>query len=370
MLTSDFNYDLPEELIAQFPPKNRGESRMMVLDRRTGAREIRGFSDLPDYLSPDDCVVLNNTKVVRARFFGRKSETGAKIEIFLTMPVDASAVRWKAFIKPGKRVRSGTVVELISNDEAESLVSSSSVERNPDSGFQGVGREVRVVVESVNGDGTFDVSFDPIFSNEIETRFGHTPLPPYIKRSDVDSDSTRYQTVFAKEPGAVAAPTAGLHFTDTMLAELAEKGVRKAEVTLHVGPGTFRPVSVENPDEHEMHSERFTLTSENAGIINLTRRGGGRIFAVGTTSVRVLETCAGENGFVEAKSGTTDIFLRSPLKPKAVDMLLTNFHLPKSTLLMLVATFAELDDVLSAYEEAKNAGFRFFSYGDCMLLKW
>ncbi|MCK5843601.1 MAG: tRNA preQ1(34) S-adenosylmethionine ribosyltransferase-isomerase QueA, partial [Victivallales bacterium] len=226
-----------------------------------------------------------------------------------------------------------------------------------------------VVVEAVNGDGTFNISFDPPLTESIELKYGHTPLPPYIKRSDETSDANRYQTVFAKEAGAVAAPTAGLHFTEEILAKLAAKGVEKAEVTLHVGPGTFRPVSVDDPDDHKMHSERFTLTRENAEIINRARANGGRVFAVGTTSVRVLETCADENGAVRAMSGTTEIFLRPPVRPKATDMLLTNFHLPKSTLLMLVATFADREDVLAAYEAAKLAGFRFFSYGDCMLLK-
>ena len=353
--TSDFDYELPEELIAQHPPNVRGSSKMMVLDRSTGEREIRGFSDITRYLRKGDCVVINNTKVTRARFFGRKNGTGAVIEALLTMPLDDYALRWRAMLKPGKRVREGTRVSLIPST-------------SPFQSESKADERTFFTIERVNGDGTFDISFSPPLSDDIQRKFGHTPLPPYIKRSDTDSDTERYQTVFAKEPGAVAAPTAGLHFTEKILAELAKKGVETAEVTLHVGPGTFRPVSVENPDEHEMHSERFTLTAENAEKINCSRRNGGRILAVGTTCVRVLETCADDAGQVRAASGETDIFLRPPMKPKAVDMLLTNFHLPKSTLLMLVATFTELDHVLAAYEAAKTAGFKFFSYGDCMLL--
>ncbi|MCK5844512.1 MAG: tRNA preQ1(34) S-adenosylmethionine ribosyltransferase-isomerase QueA, partial [Victivallales bacterium] len=382
MLTSDFDYDLPEELIAQFPSEKRGASRMMVLNRSTGEREIRGFVDLPEYLRAGDCVVVNNTKVMKARFFGIKAETGAKIEILLTTPLDDSSTRWRALVKPGKRVRSGTVVELIPREgggEGENVGVASQrrnaltcIQRQSVSGElenRGENGRASLIVESVNGDGTFDVAFDPLLLEEIERCYGHTPLPPYIKRGDVDSDDIRYQTVFAKEFGAVAAPTAGLHFTNAMLAKLAEMGVFKAEVTLHVGPGTFRPVSVENPDDHKMHYERFSLTSENAAIINGARKNGGRVLAIGTTCVRVLETCAASDGTVSAESGTTNIFMRPPAIPKATDMLLTNFHLPKSTLLMLVATFADLEDVLAAYEAAKSAGFSFYSYGDCMLVK-
>jgi S-adenosylmethionine:tRNA ribosyltransferase-isomerase len=351
--TSDFNYTLPEELIAQHPPEKRGDSRMLVLDKSTGLYEAKKFKNFIDYVEPGDCLVTNNTKVINARFFGLKENTGAKIEILLTMPLNESQSEWKCFIKPGKRVRSGTKIILNENNfstDPETL------------------NTVKVTVEKKRDDGAYEISFDsPI--DYTQKFFGHTPLPPYIKRKDSLKDSTRYQTVFAKNSGAVAAPTAGLHFSDSDLMKLKKMNINMAEVTLHVGPGTFKPVEVNNPAEHKMHSEVYTLSKNTADIINNTIRNGGKIIAIGTTSVRVLETCADENGFVIPSKGETDIFLYPPAKPKIVDMLLTNFHLPKSTLLMLVSIFADRETVLNAYQFAVEQKFRFYSYGDCMLIR-
>ena len=357
--TSDFDYHLPEDMIAQHPPDQRGTSRMLVLDRRTGNCEIRRFSDITDYLSPGDTMVVNNTKVMNARFYGEKEGTGAKIELLLTMPLNEKATKWKSLVRPEKRVRAGTKIELTPNALPE-LRDSQNLKLPEAPKY--------VTILNKNSDGTFNIEFDSTDIDEIQEKYGHTPLPPYIKRSDEQSDKQRYQTVYAKEAGAVAAPTAGLHFTDDIVAEFADIGVNSAEVTLHVGPGTFKPVSVEDPRDHKMHAEVFTLTEESAEIINKTHAEGHKILAVGTTSVRVLETCANPVGNVLPQNGITEIFLYPPMKPKVADMLLTNFHLPQSTLLMLVSTFAEREHVLNAYEVAKSAGFKFYSYGDCMLL--
>lgn len=351
--TSDFNYILPEELIAQHPPEKRGDSRMLVLDRITGQTEDTIFKNFFDYLSPGDCIVTNNTKVINARFFGIKEITNAKIEILLTMPLNEEQNLWKCFIKPGKRVKKGTNILLTPND-----TSNSQINLNP----------ICVTVKEKNIDGSYVIYFDADI-DYAQKNFGHTPLPPYIKRKDSLNDSSRYQTVFAKNIGAVAAPTAGLHFSDLDFLKLKKLNINTAEVTLHVGPGTFKPVEVENPAEHQMHSEAYTLTQNAADTINKTKQNGGKIIAIGTTSVRVLETCANKDGLVIPKSGETDIFLYPPAKPKVVDMLLTNFHLPKSTLIMLVSIFSDREKVLNAYEFAVNNNFRFYSYGDCMLLK-
>ena len=376
--TSDFDYELPEEMIAQHPPEERGSSRMLVMNRRTGECEIRRFSDITDYLSPGDAMVVNNTKVMNARFYGIKENGGAKIELLLTMPLNREAVKWKALIKPGKRVRAGTKIVLTPNSFHDPQTSDSNSEPS-------------VTVLNKNDDGSFNIEFQSQNSCDsiedatplegrgsleehlcdieyIQEFYGHTPLPPYIRRSDSQDDKQRYQTVYARESGAVAAPTAGLHFTDEIYAKCADMGVESVEVTLHVGPGTFQPVTVEDPRDHQMHSETFTLTKESADLLNGVHARGKKILAVGTTSVRVLETCSDADGKLIPGSGITDIFLYPPMKPKVADMLLTNFHLPKSTLLMLVATFAEKEHVMNAYEVAKNAGFKFYSYGDCMLL--
>ena len=348
-----FNYHLPEELIAQYPPKVRGNSRMLVLDRVTGECELRMFSDIVDYLSPDDAVICNNTRVMNARMHGRKNGQldAAKIEILLMELQDEKDAVWQVMLKPGRRVKPGTKVKLMDRN--------GNLNDNAD-WFTVIGK---------NNDGTFKIKFSSTDYTQIQQRYGHVPLPPYIQRNDEDSDTERYQTVFAKEQGAVAAPTAGLHFTEEILQKLHNKGVKSGEVTLHVGPGTFKPVSVDNAIEHQMHSEKFSLIPECAALINNIHTSGGKILAVGTTTVRVLESCVNENGKVEPKNGSTDIFLYPPYKPRSVDMLLTNFHLPKSTLLMLVSTFAPREKVLEAYQLAIREKFRFYSYGDCMLLK-
>ena len=376
MRTSDFDYHLPEEMIAQFPPEKRGDSRLLALDRKTGNCEIRKFCDFINYIEPGDCIVINNTKVINARFFGLKEGEGAKIEILLIMPLDNKQKCWKCLLKPGKRVRKGTKIKLIPHSDVQSpniaaWTSSNHPSIRPkNAGLLRAGQipEAWLEVKTKTEDGAYEVEFDSDNIEKVQAIYGHTPLPPYIKRADKQPDAERYQTVFAKNSGAVAAPTAGLHFTEEIFAKFAEKGINIAETTLHVGPGTFRPVSVENPKDHKMHSEYFVLTELAANLINSTHRNGKRIIAIGTTSVRVLETCADNNGNVIPQQGTTDIFLYPPIKPKIPDMLLTNFHLPKSTLLMLVSTFAERKDVLNAYEIAKSANFRFYSYGDCMLL--
>ena len=325
MQTRDFDYELPEELIAQHPPASRGESRMMVVDRAAGTIEHRSFGDLPGYLRPDDLLVLNDTKVVAARFF---SEDG-RCEILRVEALDER--RWKCLVRPGKRFRPGQSVSV----------------------GGGHGRVLSVCEEG----GERIIEFDQVPDEESQ---GHLALPPYIRRPDSVADRDRYQTVFAKESGAIAAPTAGLHFSREMLASLPH-----AFVTLHVGIGTFRPVSAESLDGHRMHSERYDLSAATVEAIRASRR----TIAIGTTVVRVLETCARDGGgTLSPDSGETDIFIFPPYRFCAVDGLLTNFHLPKSTLLMLVSAFAGRDLVLEAYREAIRERYRFFSYGDCMLI--
>ncbi|HRQ87600.1 MAG TPA: tRNA preQ1(34) S-adenosylmethionine ribosyltransferase-isomerase QueA [Bacteroidia bacterium] len=325
MQTRDFDYELPEELIAQHPPASRGESRMMVVDRAAGTIEHRSFGDLPGYLRSDDLLVLNDTKVVAARFF---SEDG-RCEILRVEALDER--RWKCLVRPGKRFRPGQSVSV----------------------GGGHGRVLSVCEEG----GERIIEFDQVPDEESQ---GHLALPPYIRRPDSVADRDRYQTVFAKESGAIAAPTAGLHFSREMLASLPH-----AFVTLHVGIGTFRPVSAESLDGHRMHSERYDLSAATVETIRASRR----TIAIGTTVVRVLETCARDGGgTLSPGSGETDIFIFPPYRFCAVDGLLTNFHLPKSTLLMLVSAFAGRDLVLEAYHEAIRERYRFFSYGDCMLI--
>lgn len=350
MRTELFDYRLPEELIAQEPPEMRGMSRMLVLDRNSGAVTVTEFSALPDFLSSGDCMVFNNTKVIKARFFGIKEGASAKIEALLISPFDISKNIWKSFIKPGKRTKPGTVVLLLKTNSTECGNDSFTVLSHED-------------------DGSYLIRFSNHDFECLQRAYGHMPLPPYIKRPDEVSDSERYQTVFAREPGAVAAPTAGLHFTPEIIEMIKGQGVRTAEVTLHVGPGTFKPVSAENLAEHKMHSEAYSIDSLNAETVNNCRNSGGRVLAVGTTSVRVLESISADDGILKPASGQTEIFIYPPYKPKSVDMLLTNFHLPKSTLLMLVCAFAGRENVLAAYELAIKEKFRFYSYGDCMLLK-
>jgi len=325
MQTSDFDYELPDELIAQHPPERRGDSRMMVLDRAAGTIAHRRFADLPEFMEPDDLLVLNDTKVVAARFF---SDDG-RCEILRVEALDERT--WKCLVRPGKRFRPGATVAI--------------------AGCTGT------VLSVCEEGGERIIRFDRV---PDEDTHGHLALPPYIRRPDAAADRDRYQTVYARESGAIAAPTAGLHFSPEMLAPL-----RHVFVTLHVGIGTFRPVSSENLAEHRMHSERYELRPETVAAIGASRR----TIAVGTTVVRVLETCARDGGgSLKAGSGETDIFIHPPYRFQAVDALLTNFHLPKSTLVMLVSAFAGRDFVLEAYREAVRERYRFFSYGDCMLL--
>ncbi|MDD3118525.1 MAG: tRNA preQ1(34) S-adenosylmethionine ribosyltransferase-isomerase QueA [Victivallales bacterium] len=351
MRTDWFDYYLPEELIAQFPPEQRGASRMLVLHRETGAMTIRPFAAIVAYLRPGDCLVFNDTKVMRARMYGWKNGDpgAARIEILLLRPESSDGVRWQCLLKPGKRVRPGTRVRLVT----------AAGEFVGDDWF---------TVTAKNSDNSFTVAFSSSDNELLQQRYGHVPLPPYIRRADGDLDQDRYQTIFAREAGAVAAPTAGLHFTPEILAELAAKGVEQVNVTLHVGPGTFQPVAVADVSEHHMHTEQFILTEASAATINRVKAAGGRILAVGTTSVRVLESCAGDDGRVTPQTGATDIFIYPPYRPRVVDLLLTNFHLPKSTLIMLVSAFAGREHVLAAYRLAVEERMRFYSYGDCMLL--
>lgn len=357
MKTDLFDYQLPEELIAQRPAEKRDRSRMLVLDRATGECSFREFADIVDYLEAGDLLVSNNTKVMRARLYGRKNglNEGAHFEALLLNPHPAGeklpGTRYQAMLKPGKRALPGTFVKLL--DHGGKLLDDAP-------GF--------TVAERLE-DGTFVIDFDTADQEALQAQFGHIPLPPYIKRGDEGSDFERYQTIFAKVSGAVAAPTAGLHFTADVLEKLAAKGVKRAEVTLHVGAGTFKPVSEENILDHKMHTERFELPQVTAELINAARKAGKKVVAVGTTTVRTLESCADESGMVHPRVGATNIFLYPPYRPRAVDMLITNFHLPKSTLLMLVSCFADREKVLNAYSEAIKEKMRFYSYGDCMLFK-
>ncbi|WP_294480941.1 tRNA preQ1(34) S-adenosylmethionine ribosyltransferase-isomerase QueA [uncultured Victivallis sp.] len=351
--TSLFDYDLPPELIAQHPAERRDGSRMLVLDRVTGECEIHPFGAIREYLSPGDALIYNDTRVLRGRMYARKNgdPQGAKFELLLVQALDPERRRWNVLLKPGKRALPGVFAQLLESD--------GTLNENGD-GFTVLGR---------SGDGGFGIEFNTPDSDRLQARYGHIPLPPYITRGDETADSERYQTVYAEKAGAVAAPTAGLHFTPEILADLAAKGVREAAVTLHVGPGTFKPVSVENAEEHQMHSEEYFLTPGTAELINATHAAGNRVLAVGTTTVRTLESCADPDGIVHPAHGNTQIFLYPPYRIRAVDLLLTNFHLPKSTLLMLVSCFCDREKVLAAYELAIREKMRFYSYGDCMLLK-
>lgn len=338
MLLSDYDYYLPEELIAQHPAVVRDQSRLLVMDKASGAQVHRKFYDLPQYLRPEDTLVFNDTKVIPARLIGCKTGTGGKVEVFLLHRLAED--RWEALVKPGRKLRPGTTVTFSDDLSCEILAVT-------DFG----GRIVRFV-------------FDGIFE-EILDRLGETPLPPYIHAKLTDKD--RYQTVYARERGSAAAPTAGLHFTDKLLQEIKQQGINLAFVTLHVGLGTFRPVSVEDVASHKMHREYYSISPETAIVINKTKEKGGRVIAVGTTAVRTLETMA-VDGQVTAGSGWTDIFIYPGCKFQIVDALVTNFHLPKSTLLMLVSAFAGRENTLAAYREAVAQEYRFFSFGDAMLI--
>ena len=339
MELSEFNYELPEELIAQTPIEKRDESRLMILDKNTGKIEHKIFKDIIDYLEPGDCLVRNNTKVIPARLYGKKA-TGAKIEFLLLNRIEGDI--WECIVRPGHKLKPGTEVEF------------------------GDGILKAKVLDVMEG-GTRKVEFkyQGIF-NEILDKIGLMPLPPYIHESLKDND--RYQTVYAKYEGSAAAPTAGLHFTPELFEKIKAKGIDVANVTLHVGIGTFRPVKVENVEEHHMHSEHFYIKQEDADKINNAKKNGKRVIAVGTTSCRVLETIADENGMVKPTEGDTQIFIYPGYKYKCLDGLVTNFHLPESTLIMLVSALAGRDYIMKAYNEAVKERYRFFSFGDAMLI--
>lgn len=338
---SDFYFDLPQELIAQDPLEDRSASRLLVLNRETGAVEHHTFKEITDYLRPGDCLVLNNTKVIPARLLGVKEDTGAAIEILLLKRRDSDV--WETLVKPGKKARPGA--KIVFGDGC-------------------LRAEVLEVVEEGNRLIRFD--YGGIFE-EVLDRLGEMPLPPYITHKL--QDKNRYQTVYAKYEGSAAAPTAGLHFTEELLAHIEEMGVNIAYVTLHVGLGTFRPVKADNLSEHHMHSEHYEVTSETADLINRTKESGGRVICVGTTSCRTVESAANENGRVQPGCGDTEIFIYPGYRFKVLDCLITNFHLPESTLVMLVSALAGRENVLAAYREAVEEKYRFFSFGDAMLIQ-
>ncbi len=340
MKTDDFDYDLPKNLIAQTPLKNRNQSRMMVLDKLTGKYEDNNFKKLIDYLNPGDTLVLNDTKVIPARLIGHKPSTGAVIEVLMLK--DLGNDEWECLTKPAKRIKEGTIVKF--SDELS----------------------CKCIYVGEDGIRHYKFIYDGIFL-EILDRLGEMPLPPYI--TEKLEDKNRYQTVYAKNPGSAAAPTAGLHFTNEYLEKVKDKGVNIAYVTLHVGLGTFRPVAVEDVTKHDMHSEYYILSKDTANLLNETKRNNKRIIAVGTTSTRVLETVCDEKGYFKENSGYTKIFIYPGYKFKAIDCLLTNFHLPKSTLIMLISALAGKDNVLKAYKHAVEEKYRFFSFGDCMFIK-
>ena len=340
MKTSDFYYDLPEELIAQDPLAERSSSKLMILDRASGQIEHKIFKDIMDELHPEDCLVINDTKVIPARLHGVKEDTGAHIEVLLLKRKSDSL--WETLVRPGKKARPGARISF-----GDGLL---------------VGEVLDVVEE---GNRLIRFEYDGIFE-EVLDQLGEMPLPPYITHKL--QDKNRYQTVYAKHEGSAAAPTAGLHFTEELLQMIQEKGIRIARVTLHVGLGTFRPVKVEDVNDHHMHSEFYMVSQEAADIINETKRNGGRVISVGTTSTRTLESVADENGWIKETSGWTEIFIYPGYSFKVIDALITNFHLPESTLVMLVSALAGREHVLEAYEEAVRQRYRFFSFGDAMLI--
>ena len=340
MKVSEFNYDLPEELIAQHPYDKRDEARLMVLDRENKTIENKIFKDVIDYLNPGDCLVINNTKVIPARLYGKK-ETGANVEFLLLNRIENDT--WEAMVRPGRKLLPGT--KVIFGDGL-----------------------LKATVQEILDGGNRKVEFeyDGIF-NEILDEIGMMPLPPYIHESLEDKD--KYQTVYAKYEGSAAAPTAGLHFTPELLEKIKEKGIEIANVTLHVGIGTFRPVKEENIEDHDMHSEHYYIKKEDAEKINKSKRNGNKVVAVGTTSCRVLESIANNEGYVEETEGDTSIFIYPGYKFKCIDALITNFHLPESTLIMLVSALAGKDFILEAYNKAVSEKYKFFSFGDAMIIK-
>ena len=340
MTTKDFYYDLPQELIAQHPLEDRSSSRLLTLSRESGEIAHRHFRDIIEYLNPGDCLVMNNTRVIPARLYGVKEGTGGKIEFLLLKRIDINT--WNVILRPGKRARAGARFSF-----GDGLLRAEVLEVLPD------------------GNRIVRFEYDGVWE-ELLDRLGEMPLPPYIKEKLTDKE--RYQTVYSKIEGSAAAPTAGLHFTNELIDEIRKKGVNIAELTLHVGLGTFRPVSAENVEDHVMHTEHYEVTPEAAEIINKTRESGGRIIAVGTTSVRTLETVADEDGTMRPGIGDTSIFIYPGYKFKITDAIITNFHLPESTLLMLVSAFAGKENIFRAYETAVRERYRFFSFGDAMFL--
>ena len=340
MKLSDFYYDLPEELIAQDPLLKRSDSRLMVINRETGEIEHKHFTDVINYLDEGDCLVINDTKVIPARLIGVKEDTGASIEVLLLKRKDDKT--WETLVKPGKKARVGARISF------------------------GDGKLIGEVTDIVEeGNRLVKFTYDGIFE-EVLDELGQMPLPPYITHKL--EDKNRYQTVYAKHDGSAAAPTAGLHFTNELLSDIEKKGIKIARVTLHVGLGTFRPVKVDNITDHHMHSEFYVIDENAAEIINETKKNGGKVVSVGTTSTRTLETAADENGMIKACSGWTDIFIYPGYKFKCVDRLITNFHLPESTLLMLVSALYNREKILEAYKTAVEEKYRFFSFGDAMIL--
>ncbi|MBS4961079.1 MAG: tRNA preQ1(34) S-adenosylmethionine ribosyltransferase-isomerase QueA [Clostridiales bacterium] len=340
MKTSDFYYELPQELIAQEPLKDRASSRLMVLDKETGEICHRTFRDIKEYLRPGDCLVINDTKVLPARLIGERKNTGGHVEVLLLVRKDIN--HWEVLVKPGKKAKPGDEIVF---------------------GGGKLSAKVTDIVEG--GNRIIEFTYEGVFESILD-ELGEMPLPPYITHKL--EDKNRYQTVYAKNDGSAAAPTAGLHFTQELLREIEGMGVKIAHVTLHVGLGTFRPVKVEDVASHEMHSEYYIIEQSQADLINQTHKNGGKVISVGTTSTRTLESCVNEDGIVCAKSGWTKIFIYPGYDFKAIDGLITNFHLPESTLIMLVSALAGKEHVLHAYEEAVKEKYRFFSFGDAMLI--
>ena len=340
ILKSDYYYELPERLIAQDPLLKRSDSRLMVLDKKTGEMEHKHFYDIKQYLKPGDCLVLNNTKVIPARLMGTRKDTGAVIEVLLLKRRDADT--WETLVKPGKKARIGQIIEF-----GNGLLTAEVI------GIEDEGNRI------------IKFNYEGIFE-EILDKLGEMPLPPYITHKL--QDRNRYQTVYAKYEGSAAAPTAGLHFTNELLDEIREMGVKTVFVTLHVGLGTFRPVKEENILNHHMHSEFYQVTKEAADEINATKKAGGRVICVGTTSCRTIESASDENGIVRAGSDNTEIFIYPGYKFKVLDCLITNFHLPESTLIMLVAALTGRENILNAYKTAVSMDYRFFSFGDAMFI--
>lgn len=340
MRTEDFDYNLPEELIAQHPADKRDFSRLMVVDRKTGKREDKHFYDIIDYLNEGDLLVMNDTRVIPARLFGHREGKEEKIEVFLLENVEDD--KWEVLVKPGKKMKIGT--KCIFSDELS----------------------LEVIDIKEDGNRVVEFFYDGIFQ-EILDRLGNMPLPPYIKEKLKDKE--RYQTVYSKNPGSVAAPTAGLHFTKELLKKIEEKGVKLAYITLNVGLGTFRPVKVDNVKNHKMHSEFYQLSKETADLINETKKNNKRIISTGTTTTRTLESVYKKNGKIKEDSGWTDIFIYPGFEFNVIDCQITNFHLPKSTLIMLVSALASKEIILDAYKNAVDKKYRFFSFGDAMFLK-